>query len=381
MFDAVIIGGGPTGSTAARAAAAAGLSVLVLEEHAAIGYPVQCAGILSNSAFAECEVSRRSVYCTVSGAKIFGSDGHELSFDAGTTKAHIVDRGKLDHEMAERAAEAGAVFSLKTCVTSLNPAKKIIHTAGGTDIPYSVVIAADGPRSVAARSLGIPPSRFIYSGIQAEILYESTTPQVQLYPNAAPEFFAWLAPLSPTRARIGLCGTKNVPELFAAFTRKFSPVNVHSVTGTIPLGIRKKTWGAGCMLAGDAAGFPKPTSGGGVYTGIRSARHAAAVAIEAAEAGAASDAILSRYESLWKEDFGRELEMGLKALKFRRTFTAADIDAAIDALNTPEIIAAITQYGDMDRPSVLLKKLMKMPDAVSAAGKLGVKGLLRIAFG
>ena len=378
MYDVVVVGGGPTGSSAARLCAEAGLSTLVLEEHSVIGYPVQCAGLLSNSAFAECEVSNRSVFQTVSGAKIFGSSGDPLSFDAGSTKAYVVDRGTLDHEMAEAAAVAGAEFSMKTCVTAVNEAKHLIHTAGGADISYRILIAADGPRSVCARSLGVPLSPFIYSGIQAEVLYDTDTPQVELYPNAAPEFFAWAIPLSSTRARIGLCGTKNVPELFAAFKKRFTVMNVHSVTGTIPLGVRKRTYGNGWMLTGDAAGFPKPTSGGGVYTGIRSARHAVSSAISALECGDTSEKALSPYETLWKEDFGREIELGLNFLKIRRTFTAEDVDAGIAALNTPEIVKLITESGDIDRPSVLFRQLLKRPELLSLGGKLGIKTLVRL---
>ena len=338
MSDVIVIGGGPAGSTAARICAKAGLSTRVLEEHASLGYPVQCAGLLSNNAFAECEVSDRSVYNTVRGAKICGSEGHSLSFDAKTTKAYVVDRGRLDHEMAVSAAEAGAEFSLKTCVTKINPMKKIIHTADGEEISYDLLIAADGPRSVVARSLGIPPSPFIYSGIQAEVPWNGDPSLVELHPNAAPEFFAWVIPLSEKRARVGLCGTKNVPELFAKFLSRFPGSTIHSVTGTIPIGIRCKTYGSGCMLAGDAAGFPKPTSGGGVYTGIRSARFAAQTAIKSFDAGDTTDAFPSQYESLWREDFGRELDMGLKALEFRWNLDPQDIDAAIDAMNTPEIL-------------------------------------------
>ena len=378
MYDAVVVGGGPTGSSAARLCAKAGLSTLLLEEHSVIGYPVQCAGLLSNSAFAECEVSNRSVYRTVSGAKIFGSTGEPLSFDAGVTKAYVVDRGTLDHEMAERAAEAGADFRMKTCVTSVNEDKHIIHTADGEDIRYRILIAADGPRSVCARSFGVPTSQFIYSGIQAEVLYNTDTPQVELYPNAAPEFFAWAIPMSSTRARIGLCGMKNVPQLFEAFRKRFTVMNVHSVTGTIPIGVRKRTYGDSWMLAGDAAGFPKPTSGGGVYTGIRSARHAVSTAVSALENGDTSKKALSGYETLWKNDFGREIELGLNFLKIRRTFTEEDIDAGISALNNEEILKIITESGDIDRPSTLIRKLVMRPEILSLGGRLGIKTLIRL---
>lgn len=381
MSDVIVIGGGPAGSTAARICAKAGLSTRVLEEHASLGYPVQCAGLLSNNAFAECEVSDRSVYNTVRGAKICGSEGHSLSFDAKITKAYVVDRGRLDHEMAVSAAETGAEFSLKTCVTKINPMKKIIHTADGEEIPYDLLIAADGPRSVVARSLGISPSPFIYSGIQAEVPWNGDPSLVELHPNAAPEFFAWVIPLSEKRARVGLCGTKNVPELFAKFLSRFPGSTIHSVTGTIPLGIRRKTFGSGCMLIGDAAGFPKPTSGGGVYTGIRSARFAAQTAINSFDEGDTTNAFLSQYKNLWREDFGRELDMGLKALEFRRNLDPQDIDAAIDAMNTPEILDLIIRFGDMDRPSDLLKRLAMKPGLYGTFGRIGIKGIVRSMFG
>ncbi|HJK78723.1 geranylgeranyl reductase family protein [Methanocorpusculum vombati] len=380
MYDVIIAGAGPTGSTAARLCADAGLATLVLEEHAAIGYPVQCAGLLSSSAFRECEVSDASVLNTVRGARICGSAGHELFFAADTTKAYVVDRGRLDHEMAARAADAGAEFALKTCVTAVNPQKRTLSVTGVSgkqEIPYNILIAADGPRSVIARGLGIAPSRYIYAGVQAEVSWNGSPDFVELFPNASPDFFAWVIPLSARRARIGLCGMRDVPARFAAFAKQFSPANIHEVTGTVPIGVRSRTWGAGCMIAGDAAGFPKPTSGGGVYTGVRSARHAAAVAVAAAETGDVSDPVLAEYEKRWRADFGRELDLGFKALSFRRTLTAEEIDSAIDALNTPETRELITTAGDMDRPSALLLKLMRNPEIVSTFGVLGIKSMIR----
>jgi flavin-dependent dehydrogenase len=184
--------------------------------------------------------------------------------------------------------------------------------------------------------------------------------------------------MSSTRARIGLCATKNVPELFEAFRKRFTVMNVHSVTGTIPIGVRKRTFGDSWMLAGDAAGFPKPTSGGGVYTGIRSARHAVSTALSALENGNTSKKALSQYETLWKNDFGREIELGLNFLKIRRTFTEEDIDAGISAMNNPEILKIITESGDIDRPSALLRKLVMRPEIISLGGRLGIKTLIRL---
>jgi flavin-dependent dehydrogenase len=282
--------------------------------------------------------------------------------------------------MAERAACCGAEYSLKTCITQINPQKKTLFLTGvrgRTELSYNILIAADGPRSVIARGLAIAPPRYVYAGIQAEVSWDGCQDLVELHPNASPDFFAWMIPLSSTRARIGLCSMHHAPEHFAAFAEQFGPSRVHEMTGTIPLGVRNRTYGSGCLIAGDAAGFPKPISGGGVYTGIRSARHAAVTAIAAAECGDVSDASLATYERLWRADFGQELDLGLKALSLRRSLNQSEIDATIDALNHPDILELIIRTGDMDHPSVLLRKLLTKPKLISSFGLLGIKSMMR----
>ncbi|MDD1727838.1 MAG: FAD-dependent oxidoreductase, partial [Methanospirillum sp.] len=112
-YDVVVVGAGPAGSAAAQSCAKAGLSTLLIEEQAHIGVPVQCAGLLSCSAFEECRVSPRSILNKVSGASVT-TDHAMLSFDAGRTKAYVVDRALLDQEMGYAAADAGAEIRLKT---------------------------------------------------------------------------------------------------------------------------------------------------------------------------------------------------------------------------------------------------------------------------
>ncbi|NTW92807.1 MAG: FAD-dependent oxidoreductase, partial [Methanoregulaceae archaeon] len=52
-YDFLVIGGGPGGAIAARTAASAGYSVLLVEKRPAIGAPVRCAEGIGKEALAE----------------------------------------------------------------------------------------------------------------------------------------------------------------------------------------------------------------------------------------------------------------------------------------------------------------------------------------
>ena len=130
------------------------------------------------------------------------------------------------------------------------------------------------------------------------------------------------------------------------------------------------TYGDRTMYVGDAGGFAKPTSGGGVFTGIRSARHAAETACYCIEHRACDDVTLSRYEQLWKKDIGKELERGLLMFRLRQTFGPVETDRLVRALSDPEILDIIRKYGDMDRPARVVKELLKKPSLYRQSGML-----------
>lgn len=362
-YDVVVVGAGPCGSAAARACAEQGLATLMLEEHATIGHPVQCAGLLSCAAFEECGVSRRSVIQPVCGARVIAARGPELVFDAGCTKALVVDRGELDREMAEAAVRAGAEVRLKTAVVGRDVGEIATRGVDGRGrIRTRLVIAADGPRSGMARMLGMERSPVYLSGIQADIPREMDGRCVELYPDSSPDFFGWAIPAGPGRARVGLCGAKEVKDRFTRFVQTFeSDSCLHLVTGTIPLGVMPRTFGPRTLFVGDAAGFAKPTSGGGIYTGVRSARHAGAVAALCCSEGDFSVPALSRYERRWKEDFGRDLALGFRLFRLRRHLGPEQTETLVRALGDPAIIETIVRYGDMDRPGVVVRKLAANP--------------------
>ncbi|NMB78873.1 MAG: NAD(P)/FAD-dependent oxidoreductase [Methanomicrobiales archaeon] len=376
-YDVIVVGAGPAGSAAAAACAKAGLRTLCVEEHGTIGSPVQCAGLLSVAAFEECRVSERCVENRVSGAKVISGSGTTLTIDAKKTKAVVVDRGILDREMAGQAADAGADFRLKTGLVTVRDNRILTRGAyGHEEFTFRMLIAADGPRSTIARLYRMERAKTFLAGIQCDIRGECDPRLVEIYPDASPEFFGWSIPTGPGRIRVGLCGGTQVAERFRAFMKKFGPTTTTSlVTGTLPLGLMPKTYGRRTLFVGDAAGFAKPTSGGGIYTGVRSARHAAEVAAEACMAGMYTDDLLARYESRWREDFGHELDAGYALFAMRQKLTTEDMDALLTAMQDPEIVRTIEEYGDMDRPKMLVKKLLMKPAVLRLIGPLVRTGM------
>jgi len=175
---------------------------------------------------------------------------------------------------------------------------------------------------------------------------------------------------------VGMCGTTRIPERFGAFIKKIGLVSdVHLVTGTLPLGVMRKTYGRRTFFVGDAGGFAKPTSGGGIYTGIRTARHAAAVAARCCERGDFSDRALSQYETLWQADIGKELALGYRLFQMRQHLSPEILDRLIEAMGSPEIVGAMIEHGDMDRPGKIAGILIRNPSLFKFFSPLLLSGI------
>jgi digeranylgeranylglycerophospholipid reductase len=122
------------------------------------------------------------------------------------------------------------------------------------------------------------------------------------------------------------------------------------------------------MLVGDAAGQVKPTSGGGIYMGAVCAKIAGEVAAKASR----KEAGLEEYEKRWRGAVGRELAIGMRIHKSFGKLSDENLNEFISFLNKPKIREIITEYGDMDHPSVLLQKLIQSGDKRQLIKLLGV---------
>jgi len=121
----------------------------------------------------------------------------------------------------------------------------------------------------------------------------------------------------------------------------------------------KKTYTSNVLVVGDAAAQVKPTSGGGIYTGLLCASHCSTIAIEALQKNDYNSQLLKKYHKLWSADIGRDLNLGMKFRKIYKNLTDKQMDKYIEKLQNPKIIEIISKYGDIDYPSKLVKPLLK----------------------
>lgn len=401
-YDVIVVGAGPVGSTAARYAAMNGAKVLLLEEHASIGSPVGCTGLLSTRAVEECDLkpSDEFVFNSVRGAFVYAPEGQCLPVDGKHTRAYVVSRKNFDRALAVMAVEEGVELSLKTRAVGFekensetgtgttgesgkketgSPVKlRIVKNGKPETVSASVVIGADGVKSRIASYAGLGRPARVLPGIQVEAPYASEDSDfVELFPgSSAPGFFAWTVPLDEKISRIGLAIDpelafrngygENSPLYYLekllrsnpCIKTRYSGGMLDFVVGGIPVGPQDKTYTGGVLLAGDAAGQAKPTSGGGVYTGAFAAKIAGRVAAEAALENDTSANRLSEYDRLWRKGLAKELEIGMKIHDYMGKLEDKQLNELIGSLNTPSILDTITEYGDMDHPSILMRKLM-----------------------
>jgi len=387
-YDVAVIGAGPSGSMAAKYAARAGARTLLVEEHASIGWPVECAGLLGCKAVAESEMEVASfVLQGMKGATVFSPGGGRLDFEAQTCRAFVVDRRLFDRALAREALRDGAQLRLRSAVrkmSSHNGGARVLTMADGWEISAKVVISAEGVRARLARQAGIASPWVILSGAQVEVPFAVEDPEkVEVHLGEASGLFAWVIPCGEERARIGLCSRERGCDRLHAFLKKDrikerllgSPVAIN--VGGLPLGPPAATVAEGFLAVGDAAGQVKPTSGGGVYPGLVAAKIAGRVAAVAAHEGDCSAKRLCEYDRFWRSAIGRELQIGMRLNRMMNRMSAAELDEVVSFLaGKPEMLRIIEEHGDIDRPSRLIAKMLPH----LGLDGLRLAGLLRYAL-
>jgi len=381
-YDVIVVGAGPAGAMAAKYAAQNGVKTLLIEEHASIGSPVQCTGLISTKALHECEVGEEIfVLSKIRGAFVYSPCGEEVCVRGKEIKAFVIDRKIFDRALVENAVDKGADVLIRTRFTGLGAGKiSVISSGEKKEIEGDIIIGADGIQSSVGRAAALPGCQKFLSGIQFEAPYIPKDPEyVEIFTGneIAPGFFGWAVPFGGL-ARIGLA--KN-PGSFARYylekllkhpivSSRYRGGRTEHVVGGIPLGPPRKTATDRVLIVGDAAGQVKPTSGGGVYMGAVCAKIAGEVAARASR----RECGLSEYEKRWRNTVGRELEIGMRIHKSVGKLNDENLNEFVAFLNKPEFRDLMTEYGDMVHPSAFMQKL------ILSGNKMQLIKLFGVAF-
>jgi len=378
------VGGGPAGSTAAKLLAERH-EVLILEEHTSPGQPMQCAGLVTERGVPS--FARDSVIARIRGARLHSPLGFTLSLEARASRACVIDRARFDRVLFNAAVDEGAVPLLGARVTSVldrqsGPAVRANHEGKLIEVLASVVVGADGYKSLSRRAARLRPPRHMLTGLQVDLKGVDADPDfVDLFfgSKIAPGFFAWAIPAGD-HTRVGLCtwASDHTPAVYLQKLLRgpeFAKCKRISIaSGKIPVGTGRSAVGGNIMLVGDAACHAKPLSGGGIYTGVTGAQLCARVADSYLEDPGSTP--LSEYDALWKDAFGRELS---RAFRVRKVFLALNdkkLDKALRMFNDPAVKELLEGRGDIDYPASLSKAVLKLAPKLAQFSPQVIESLL-----
>ena len=390
-YDAVVVGAGPGGATAAAFMARAGLRVMLVDK-ASFPRDKICGDAISGKSV---DVLRRleliervlaAPQVKSWGIDFGGPDGNVASIpftkelDREVPPGFVCARETYDQILFERAVEWGAEPRLETQVKQLIQEDGIVrgvvlaNSAGKNatlknkgareEVRAPIVIGADGAYSVVARELGLEQldERYYSAGLRAYYrnvggFHPRNHIELHFLPDALPGYF-WIFPMANGMANVGIgmlsssIKRKDVKlkQLLAqciehpSFRDRFVDAEpVGSVKGWgLPLGSKPRPMvGNGWMLVGDAASLIDPFTGEGIGNAMVSGEIAARQVADAIVARRFDEAFLAAYQRDVRSYLGNELRVShaLQRLSGIRALIGFVIRKAA---TTPQTAAAIS---------------------------------------
>ena len=358
MYDLIIVGAGPAGTSAALYGNRLGLQTLLLDK-SKFPRDKTCGDALSGKS-----VKILDDLNLVEGVNkldgslikriIFANPKHsecELLLDKSLNKDHIshgyvIPRITFDNYMLEQAKKVSDVEEGFFVKDLLFDDKRVVGVSGKTDngdrkeYRANIVLGADGPNSIVSKKAGLYQMGMDHTAVGIRCYYENVkdlTDQIELHyvEEINPGYF-WIFPAGKNRANIGVGLLKSIvkkesrklSEIMTKiiesdhFKDRFSDaVPIEKPTGwNLPLGsIKRKNHGEGFLLLGDAAGLVDPFTGEGIGNAMVSGQIAAETAAQAKEKNDFSKKYLKKYDKKLWDHLGSELNTSARLLKLARS--------------------------------------------------------------
>ncbi len=325
-YDIVVIGGGPTGSVAARFAAQNSASVLMLERDREAGIPVRCAEGVSEAGIKPfIDLDERWIAGKIEIAKLNSPNGEMAEMHNNGT-GFVLERRIFDTALCDLAVEKGTDYITKADAIDLIWENEKIcgvkykYMGKIKTVKCDIVIGADGVESRVGRWAGIDTKvrledmdtcvQYTLSGIDVD----ENACEFFFGKDVSPGGYVWIFPKSKSTANIGigiaghLAKEKGPKEYLDEFVEKHFPkakIN-YTVYGGVPTAATlKEIVKDNIMLVGDAARQVNPITGGGIVQGMIAAKIAGEVAAEAVKEKKFNAKFLKKYPKLWDKKLGK----------------------------------------------------------------------------
>ncbi len=311
MYDAIVVGGGPAGATAAEDLVRSGYRVALLDRDGRIK---PCGGAIPPRLIADFDIPDDQLIARITTARMISPTGRKVDIGIENGFVGMVDRKDFDPFLRDRAEAAGAVRHTGTFLRiEREGTRTFTHyrdkaTGEERRLESRYVIGADGARSrVAEQEIpagGTTPLVFAYHEIiaapEASEQYDPARCDVVYDGAISPDFYGWVFPHGAS-ASVGM-GTyvksvdlKQATAALRASSGLAGCETLRREGAPIPLKpLAKWDNGRDVVLAGDAAGVVAPSSGEGIYYAMIGGRVAAAAVSAALASGKASKLALAR---------------------------------------------------------------------------------------
>jgi geranylgeranyl reductase len=300
-FDAVVVGGGPAGATAATDLARLGAKVCLLDR---AGRIKPCGGAIPPKLIEEFSIPDSLLVARATSARMIAPSMTAVDMPIEGGFVGMVDRDSFDEWLRQRARAAGAELRHGTferisrdpdgvAVVHYRPKAardRAADAEAGTALRVRAraVIGADGANSAVAKQCVPGADRIRYVAAYHEIVrvppareFDGSRCDVHYEGSLSPDFYAWIFPHGETAsigvgsARKGFSLRGAVEDLRERSALK-GAVTIRREGAPIPMKpLRRWDNGRDVLLAGDAAGVVAPASGEGIYYAMAGGRFAA----------------------------------------------------------------------------------------------------------
>lgn len=350
--DVLIVGLGPAGAAAALAAAVRGLKVAGVERRKVIGVPVQCAE------FIPLPMGKYARAKGILQQRIRGMRSVLPSGEVRETKSPglMVDRAAFDQALALEAEMSGARLCRDSRLVALDADASVATVQTATqliELAYKVLIAADGPHSFVARSLGLPPLELVETR-QYTVPLKHPFEETEIWLSGKyPGGYAWLFPKGSV-ANLGVGLDKRLAhdlkqpldELHAQLVAEglVGPEILSRTGGAIPVGgMREHLVMDNILFVGDAAGLAHPITGAGISAAVLSGERAGLAA--ASFLLDRDKEALNRFEEDMRDQFEASLQRAVARRKWLSQYWRRP-EASQDAVHRKGWIAFPEYFAD-----------------------------------